>query len=69
MCASIQPSQVGLSLVLNWLVGPALMTGLAWAALPDLPGYRNGVILVRALLPFSQSLSAFRLCHVLLFAN
>ncbi len=39
--------QVGLSLVLNWLVGPALMTGLAWAFLPDLPGYRNGVILVR----------------------
>jgi ACR3 family arsenite transporter len=34
------------SLVLNWLVGPALMTALAWAALPDLPGYRSGVILV-----------------------
>ncbi|KAJ7284237.1 hypothetical protein O6H91_Y344300 [Diphasiastrum complanatum] len=35
-----------LSLVLNWLVGPALMTGLAWATLPDLPHYRTGVILV-----------------------
>ena len=38
--------QLGLSLVLNWLVGPALMTGLAWATLPDQPHYRNGVILV-----------------------
>lgn len=35
-----------LSLVLNWLVGPALMTGLAWATLPDLSEYRSGVILV-----------------------
>ena len=34
--------QVALSLVLNWLVGPLLMTGLAWATLPDLPHYRNG---------------------------
>ena len=39
-------AQLALSLVLNWIVGPALMTGLAWAALPDLPGYRNGVIMV-----------------------
>lgn len=22
------------------------MTGLAWACLPDLPGYRNGVVMV-----------------------
>lgn len=35
-----------LSLFLNWVVGPALMTGLAWALLPDLPGYRNGIIIV-----------------------
>ncbi|CAM6097975.1 unnamed protein product [Calypogeia fissa] len=35
-----------LSLVLNWVVGPALMTGLAWATLPDLPHYRTGVILI-----------------------
>ena len=35
-----------LSLILNWIVGPALMTGLAWATLPDLPGFRTGVILV-----------------------
>lgn len=37
---------VAFSLVLNWIVGPALMTGLAWATLPDLPGFRTGVILV-----------------------
>jgi ACR3 family arsenite transporter len=38
--------QFGVSFVLNWLLGPALMTGLAWACLPDLPGYRGGVIMV-----------------------
>ena len=38
--------QLALSLVLNWLVGPALMVALAWATLPDQPDYRNGVILV-----------------------
>lgn len=38
--------QMVMSLVLNWLVGPMLMTGLAWATLPDLPGYRAGVIMV-----------------------
>lgn len=35
-----------LSVVMNWFIGPALMTGLAWATMPDLPGYRAGVILV-----------------------
>ena len=30
------------SLVLNWLVGPALMFALAWLLLPDLPAYRTG---------------------------
>ena len=34
------------SLVLNWLVGPALMFVLAWALLPDLPEYRTGLIIV-----------------------
>ena len=34
------------SLVLNWLVGPALMFALAWLLLPDLPNYRTGLIIV-----------------------
>ncbi|WP_297371275.1 ACR3 family arsenite efflux transporter [Cryobacterium sp.] len=34
------------SLVLNWLLGPALMFALAWILLPDLPEYRTGLIIV-----------------------
>ncbi|WP_026919526.1 ACR3 family arsenite efflux transporter [Gordonia shandongensis] len=34
------------SLVLNWVVGPAVMFALAWAFLPDLPEYRTGLIIV-----------------------
>ncbi|KAI0823730.1 arsenical-resistance protein ACR3 [Trametes gibbosa] len=35
-----------LSIALNWLVAPFVMLALAWAALPDLPTYRAGVIMV-----------------------
>lgn len=38
---------IGLSIFLNWIVGPLVMVALAWATLPDLPTYRTGVILVR----------------------
>ncbi|MEV7777198.1 ACR3 family arsenite efflux transporter [Kitasatospora sp. NPDC088351] len=34
------------SLVLNWVVGPALMFALAWIFLPDLPEYRTGLVIV-----------------------
>lgn len=34
------------SLVLNWLVGPAVMFALAWLFLADLPAYRTGLIIV-----------------------
>lgn len=37
---------LALSLVLNWLVGPAVMFALAWLLLPDLPDYRTGLVIV-----------------------
>ena len=38
--------QIGWSVFMNWVVGPWVMLGLAWLTLSDLPGYRNGVIIV-----------------------
>ena len=37
---------LGLSLVANWVVGPAVMFALAWLMLPDLPEYRTGLVIV-----------------------
>ena len=36
----------GVSLLLSWIVGPALMFALAWLLLPHQPAYRTGVIIV-----------------------
>jgi ACR3 family arsenite transporter len=37
---------LGASVVLNWLVGPALMFALAWIFLADEPAFRTGLIIV-----------------------
>ena len=37
---------LGASIVLNWVLGPAVMFALAWLMLPDLPAYRTGLIIV-----------------------
>lgn len=42
----VQRRLFGFSLVVNWLIGPLVMFGLAWLLLPDQPHYRNGVILI-----------------------
>jgi arsenite transporter len=37
---------VWLSLLLNWVIGPALMFVLAWTFLPDQPAFRTGLIVI-----------------------
>ncbi len=37
---------MSVSLILNWIVGPFLMFALAWIFLPDLPLFRDGIIMV-----------------------
>ncbi|KAL1302076.1 hypothetical protein AAFC00_002515 [Neodothiora populina] len=38
--------QIGVSFVLNWIIAPLLMVGLAWAFLPDRQDLREGLIFV-----------------------
>ena len=38
--------QIGVSFVINWILAPLLMTGLAWAFLPDRKDLREGLIFV-----------------------
>lgn len=38
--------QIGFSIIVNWIIAPLLMLGLAWAFLPDEPGLRTGLIFV-----------------------
>lgn len=37
---------LGTSLFFNWVLGPLVMLGLAWLFLPDMPAYRNGLVLI-----------------------
>ena len=37
---------LGTSLLFNWVLGPVVMFSLAWAFLPDMPEYRNGLVLI-----------------------
>ena len=37
---------LGTSLFFNWVLGPIVMFALAWLMLPDLPAYRNGLVLI-----------------------
>ncbi|THW66528.1 arsenical-resistance protein ACR3 [Aureobasidium pullulans] len=39
-------TQIGFSIVMNWIVAPFLMLALSWAFLPDKSGLREGLILV-----------------------
>lgn len=69
-------TQIGISLLINWILGPLLMLGLAEATLPDLPGQRAGVILVgvarciaMVLIWCSLSRADTNFCAVLVIVN
>lgn len=38
--------QIAISIFINWVIGPVVMTALAWACLHDLPELRTGVVMV-----------------------
>jgi ACR3 family arsenite transporter len=38
--------QIAVSFILNWIIAPLFMVGLAWAFLPDRPDLREGLIFV-----------------------
>ncbi len=40
------PRLLGTSLIFNWVLGPLVMFTLAWVLLPDLPEYRDGLIII-----------------------
>ncbi|GAM17274.1 hypothetical protein SAMD00019534_004490, partial [Acytostelium subglobosum LB1] len=55
--------QVGVSLLVNWLIAPLIMVAIAWATLPDLMHYRSGVILVGVARCIAMVLIWNRLAH------
>ncbi|KXS16512.1 putative arsenite efflux transporter [Gonapodya prolifera JEL478] len=60
---------VGVSLFINWVAAPLIMAGLAWMTLPDLPGYRTGIIIVGGDAKYSAILVAINsILQILLFS-
>ena len=44
--AKVNKKSLIISLVVNWIIGPIFMFGLAWMVLFDEPEYRTGIILI-----------------------